>query len=253
MNQSQSNRFQEFFEDRTYIVLKNYLYNYILRKRAVEKSLECERPELILEVGSGISPVITHTPRIVYSDLSHVALQTLKRAHGKGWYVVADGMKLAFKSGAFTHTICSEVLEHLADDRTALKELARVMAPSGRLVLTFPHRKFYFARDDHFVKHFRRYELSEIEDRLKEAGLKPVLIQKVLGPLEKVTMVLTVLCFSMIEGINPKRENKPTKLMSIFASFFKWANRLYAGIVWLDAIIIPRALSTVLLIKAEKK
>lgn len=34
---------------------------------------------------------------------------------------------------------------------------------------------------------------------------------------------------------------------------FKWANRLYACVAWLDSKIWPRSLSTVLLIEAEKQ
>jgi 2-polyprenyl-3-methyl-5-hydroxy-6-metoxy-1,4-benzoquinol methylase len=124
MNHSDANRFQDFFEESKYTLLKNYLYNYLLRKMAVEKSLRHENIKLILEVGSGISPVMTRTNLIIYSDLSFTALQMLKHAYGNGLYVVADCMNLPFKSGAFSHTISSEVLEHLKDDRKALNELS---------------------------------------------------------------------------------------------------------------------------------
>ena len=252
MNHPETNRFQSLFEEGKYILLKNYLYNYLLRKMAVEKSLQHEGLELILEVGSGISPVMTRTNRIIYSDLSLTALQFLKRIYGKGWYVVADSMCLPFKSSVFSHTICSEVLEHIEDDREALKELARVMRPSGRLIVTFPHRKSYFGNDDRFVNHYRRYDLPEMEDRLKEAGFRPIYVQKVLGPLEKVTMSIVVYCFSMIQKFKSKhiKEAPNFKVITAFALFFQWANRFYMGVAWLDARIMPRALSTVLLINA---
>lgn len=254
MNCDVSNRFQDFFEEDRYTFLKNYLYNYLLRKAAVEKSLQHDRPELILEVGSGISPVMTRTGRIVYSDLSLTAVQILRRTHGKGCYVVADGANLPFKPGVFSHTICSEVLEHLEDDRRALKELARVMRTSGRLIVTFPHKNLYFADDDRFVQHFRRYELHDMKTRLREAGLNPFYIQKVLGPLEKLTMCFVVFCFSLIMKYEPQKVKQVPnhRFLNIFASLFKWANRFYAGVVWLDAMIMPLALSTVVLIKAEK-
>jgi SAM-dependent methyltransferase len=164
-------------------------------------------------------------------------------------------MQLPFKTGIFAHTICSEVLEHLADDRQALQELARVMKPSGQLIITFPHRKFYFAYDDHFVKHLRRYELSEMEDRLQTVGLSPVSIQKILGPLEKVTMWSVVVCFSLMKKFKPNRSKAkgPSNLMSIVAPLFKWVNVFYAGLAWLDAKIMPRSLATILLIRAEKR
>ncbi len=244
------NRFQDFFEEAKYLTLKNYLYNYLIRKRAVEKVLAGEKPVFALEVGSGISPVLTNTHRIVYSDLSFTALRILKTTHGKGWYVAADGMNLPFKSGAFSHIISSEVLEHLGDDRKALGEIARVMRAFGRLVLTVPHRKKYFSNDDRFVNHFRRYEIPEITDRLEQTGFKAKAIRKVLGPLEKATMSFTVFCFSKLRKMTPEKENTlpNRKLISLVAPVFKWANLLFMGAAMADARIMPRTLSTVLLI-----
>jgi SAM-dependent methyltransferase len=164
--------------------------------------------------------------------------------------VVADGISLPFKSGVFSHAISSEVLEHLADDRQAINELARVLKPSGRFILTFPHRKFYFAIDDRFVNHFRRYELHEMLDRLKDAGFRPINIKKVLGPLEKITMCFVVFCFSIIQHIKPTNEIKYRNLkrVNILSLIFIWFNRCYMLLAGLDAMIMPRALSTVLLI-----
>jgi len=250
MNHSHTSRFQDFFEENHYTTLKNYLYNYHLRKMAVEKKLQRENAELILEVGSGISPVMMKSRDIIYSDLSFSATQLLKHSYGKGYYVVADGMNLPFKSGVFSHAISSEVLEHLWDDRRAIKEIARVMKPSGYFIVTFPHRKFYFAMDDRFVGHFRRYEINEMLGRLKDAGFRPMTIQKVLGPLEKVTMCFVVLCFSIIQKRKPQKVKMPKKslMVNFLYSIFKWGNRYYAILAWLDARIMPRSLSTVLLI-----
>ena len=255
MSVSQIDNFRSLFENENYVLLKNYLYNYLLRKKAVEKNITIGNQGFVLEVGSGLSPMVTNTNTVVYSELSLEALRIFKGRHSRGSYVAADGMQLPFKAGIFDHTICSEVLEHLADDRKALQELARVMKPSGQLILTFPHRKFYFAYDDHFVKHLRRYELSEMEDRLQAVGLSPVSIQKVLGPLEKVTMWSVVVCFSFMKKtkLNRSKIKGPSKIMSIVAPLFKWVNVFYAGLAWLDAKIMPRSLATILLIRAEKR
>ncbi len=249
MNHYHANRFQKFFEENKYTSLKNYLYNYHLRKMAVEKNLQNENIELILEVGSGISPVMMKSRDIIYSDLSFSAIQLLKHSYGKGYYVVADGMSLPFKSGVFSHAISSEVLEHLSDDRQAIKEIVRVMKPSGHFIVTFPNRKIYFAIDDRFVGHFRRYEINEMADRLKNAGFEPVILQKVLGPLDKVAMCFAVLSFYFIQKFKPEKVNMPWNLVleNIFSSIFKWANRYYAIIAWIDARIMPRELSTILL------
>ena len=254
MSVSQIDNFGSLFENEDYVLLKNYLYNYLLRKKAVEKNTTIGNQGFVLEVGSGLSPMVTNTNNVVYSELSWEALRILKRRQGRGSYVAADGMRLPFKAGIFDHTICSEVLEHVADDRKALQELARVLKPSGHLIITFPHRKFYFAYDDHFVKHLRRYELSEMEERLQAVGLSPVSIQKVLGPLEKVTMWSVVSGFSLMQKIKPDRSKAKgfSNRMNMIAPLFKWVNVFYAGLAWLDAKIMPRSLATILLIRAEK-
>jgi SAM-dependent methyltransferase len=255
LSQPQNNRFQDFFSDDRYVLLKNYLYNYRLRKRSIEKAFDEEKPELILEVGSGISPVMTKSDRIVYSDLSHLAIQSLRRNNKRGWYVVADVEYLPFRPNTFTHTVCSEVLEHVPDDQKALEELVRIMKPTGLLLLTFPHRKFYFSIDDRYVHHFRRYEISEILNRLKRAGLTPLSLTKILGPLEKVTMVTLFFILSFIHPEGKERTHGKKLRWDLYpymAFIFKWLNMIYAGLAWIDCQIMPRNLSTVLLIKAEK-
>ena len=254
MTASRDNRFQDFFEDVKYVTLKNYLYNYLLRKRAVEKAMKNEEKEVVLEIGSGISPVLASWERIVYSDLSFSALRTLRRLLGNGYYVVADGMNLPFKAHAFSHVISSEVLEHLTDDHKALREIACVTKPGGSLVVTFPHRRLYFANDDRFVNHYRRYELHEMAARLKEVGLCPVFVCKVLGPLEKITMIIVTGCVAILQRVEGKEEThlQRSKLPDVVIKLFKWTNRIYAVLARIDAGVMPRALSTVLLIKAVK-
>jgi len=254
---SSGNRFEDFFADDAYVLLKNHLYNYLLRRRAVRKYLQSEMGELILEVGSGLSPMTETSDRIVYSELSFPALRTLKSWRGKGVYVVADATHLPFKAGSFSQVICSEVLEHLPEDRPALREIASVMKTGGSLILTFPHRRSYFAGDDRFVNHFRRYELGEMKTNLDEAGLKTVEIQKVLGPLEKITMMAFIAMIPLFEHIRKEkrdREGQKGAMSSRFVvSFFRWLNRLYSAPVWLDARLAPRCLSSVLLIRAVRQ
>jgi SAM-dependent methyltransferase len=289
MTAPDENRFEDFFGDEKYVALKNGLYNYLLRKRAVEKAMRDEAKGVVLEVGSGLSPVLTSWDRVVYSDLSFPALVQLRRDHGKGQYVVADGMNLPFKAGVFSHVISSEVLEHLEDDRKALREIAGVLAPGGGLVVTFPHRRFYFANDDRFVHHHRRYELNGMTSLLQEAGFDTVSVRKILGPLEKITMMLVTGCLAAgrrgegtanrAGGDNRRRGNErrsldgpdqalpggkmKDRMQDMKASpslpskgwlrLYRWANRAYAGLAWIDACVMPRALSTVLLIKAVRK
>lgn len=257
MNPSSGNRFEDFFADDAYVLLKNYLYNYLLRRRAVRKHLQYKTGELILEVGSGLSPMAEASERIVYSEISVAALQTMKRRKGRGHFVAADAMHLPFKPRSFSQVICSEVLEHLPEDRPALREMASSMKTGGSLILTFPHRRSYFAGDDRFVNHYRRYELVDMKTNLDEAGLKTVEVQKVLGPLEKITMMAIIALIPLFERFRKEKRDCEWQERAISSRFvlffFRCLNRLYSAPVWLDARIAPKCLSSVLLIRAVRR
>ncbi|MDA8124822.1 MAG: methyltransferase domain-containing protein [Deltaproteobacteria bacterium] len=252
MTTHDGNRFEEFFADRAYVTLKNLLYNYRLRKRAVHACRRGLKAGRILEVGSGLSPMVTDMQDIVYSELSFLALQSLRHSGLQGFYVVADAMNLPFKPGVFAQAVCSEVLEHLPEDRLAIGELARVIAGGGSLILTFPHRRDYFSCDDRFVGHFRRYDLPEMEKALRETGLTPVEIVKVLGPLEKLTMAIVVRMLTLFRQGARGAKATTGKGWPLLAPVFKWINRLYCLPIWLDCRLMPRCMAAVLLIRSVK-
>jgi ubiquinone/menaquinone biosynthesis C-methylase UbiE len=69
------------------------------------------------------------------------------RSHDRIRYVQGSATQLPFGDGTFSRIICSEVLEHLADDARAVAELHRVLAPGGFLVVTVPSADYPFAWD----------------------------------------------------------------------------------------------------------
>jgi len=252
----EDNRFEDFFNDEFYVSLKNSLYNYRLRRSAVRKCVPYDKNARILEVGSGLSPMMAGDSRVVYSDLSLSALKLLRRGQKEGSYVEADALSLPFKTGSFSTVVCSEVLEHIPDDLRALQEIERVMAGNGTLILTFPHRRSYFALDDRFVHHFRRYEQEDMEEKLKGAGLEITSVRKVLGPLEKMTMVAVIFFVSNIFRIKKGGEvaSQPGFLLRfVIAPIFRMFNFLYRAPAWLDARIFPRKLASVILVISRKR
>jgi SAM-dependent methyltransferase len=60
-------------------------------------------------------------------------------------FEVGDGRSLRFEDGSFDRAYSISVIEHIADggDAAALRELARVVRPGGRVVVTMPYAAEY--------------------------------------------------------------------------------------------------------------
>jgi SAM-dependent methyltransferase len=63
-----------------------------------------------------------------------------------------------------------DVLEHLEDDRAALRDLYRLLAPGGRLILTVPAHPALWSYFDEESGHRRRYRAEELREKLAAAG-----------------------------------------------------------------------------------
>jgi SAM-dependent methyltransferase len=93
--------------------------------------------------------------------------------------VQGDGLRLPFGDAAFDRVICSEVLEHLPDDRTAMGELARVLRPGGTMAVTVPRYgpelvNWALSDEYHAVEggHVRIYRRRQLLERLRASGLE---------------------------------------------------------------------------------
>ena len=53
-----------------------------------------------------------------------------------------DITKLRFPDNSLDKIVCTEVLEHIDDDKTAIKELYRVLKPGGVIAITVPNKNY---------------------------------------------------------------------------------------------------------------
>jgi len=118
----------------------------------------------------------------------------------------ADVTSLPFKDGAFNRIICSEVLEHIPQDRQAVSELIRVLDSDGAMGVSVPH---YLAESICWMLskeyygfpggHIRKYKSRQITALLRSSGLNIYAIRRN-HALHSFYWILRCLC-----GI--KREN----------------------------------------------
>jgi SAM-dependent methyltransferase len=94
--------------------------------------------------------------------------------------VQGNALELPFADDTFDRVVAAEVLEHIPQDESAMRELARVLRPGGTMAVTVPRFgpevvNWALSREYHETEggHVRIYRRSELVDRLRRAGLRP--------------------------------------------------------------------------------
>lgn len=112
-------------------------------------------------------------------------LDTKGETKGHWALLRADITHLPFKDKVFHKIVCSEVLEHVKDDTTAIRELVRVLKDNGIIAVSVPSylpesicwmisRNYY----DHPGGHIRIYKTKELVDKLEQNKLRVYAVRR---------------------------------------------------------------------------
>ena len=102
--------------------------------------------ELLLELGAGAgrnTPRYTGFKQIVLLDYSLTQLQQAMELLGRNQryiYVAADIYKLPFVDGLFDAATMIRTLHHMAEPKTALRQVRRTMQPGGIFILEYANK-----------------------------------------------------------------------------------------------------------------
>lgn len=258
MDVPRESRFEAFFSDFVYRLYKNHLYNFRLRRWAVHRAIQKKDFRNLLEIGCGISPMLAVSKPAIQTDVSWQALRFLRKGlgeQGPSRIVVCEASRLPFREGSVDGIVCSEVLEHIENDLEVVREMKRVLAREGELVLTCPMRPECFGFDDQFVGHLRRYELSQLRRQLSENGLEALEVSSVLGFLEKWWMEKLTRVFSLLKrGEKEGRSHEILGILAVaFLPFYVVFNYLMAILVGCEARLTPVEKAVTVLIRCRKR
>lgn len=89
-----------------------------------------------------------------------------------------------------------DVLEHIEDEQEFLEKIYGKIEQNGFLLLTVPAYSFLWSQEDKLACHFRRYNLKDVEDKLKKAGFDIVFSSYIFALL-----VLPVYIFRVMPSI----------------------------------------------------
>ncbi len=115
----------------------------IRRERALE--MAGDAPGRVLEAGCGpgvVSPILSERGIDTHGvDLSAGQLQTAAERDPNTLYVQGDLERLPYRSGMFDTIMLLGVFEYVERPESVARELARVMKPGGRLVVSVPNAR----------------------------------------------------------------------------------------------------------------
>jgi len=159
--------------------------------------LELRDHEHVLDCGCGMGFYLMvmgrmRSLRLTGIDGDSARLQWARRERVPASLVCGDIEHLPFAESSFDKILMSEVLEHLADHTTGLRELLRVLRPGGILALSVPHARYPFWWDPInriwiaaggqpirrgpiagiWSNHQRLYEPEDLAARVRAAGFE---------------------------------------------------------------------------------
>jgi SAM-dependent methyltransferase len=138
------------------------------------------RPLSILDAGCGTGGMLPHLTGYgptVGIDLSRDALDFAHRRE-TGHLARASLDQLPFPAETFDLVTSFDVIYHRAipDDEVALTEIARVLRPGGTLLLRVPAHEGLRSQHDEAVHTRQRYGRTEVVDKLRRIGFRPLYV-----------------------------------------------------------------------------
>ena len=176
-------------------------------------------------------------------DVSDDALEFCKLKGLKVHKGLAESLPFADES--FDLVTALDVVEHLDDDISGLKEMNRVMKSGGKTLIFVPAFMWLWGVQDDISNHRIRYTRQQIIERLNAAGFE---IER--ATYANITFFMPILLgrFIMkITGIKPESENNVniSALNGIFGKIFS------AEKYWLNKANFPFGVSIVVVAKKK--
>lgn len=82
----------------------------------------------------------------------------------------ADAEQFGFPK--FRTILLADVIEHIADDVTALRKASMLLETGGRVIISVPYHQFFWTEGDVARGHYRRYSKKQLREKLACAGLE---------------------------------------------------------------------------------
>jgi SAM-dependent methyltransferase len=130
----------------------------------------------ILDVGSGPGNNLRMLKNLGFKkyqgfDFSQIA-KNLCEEKELGEVLIGDICCPDLPSNFYDFVLATDLLEHIEEDSLALEQIARILKPGGKLIITVPCFKILWGFNDEASHHKRRYLLPEIKSKVELSQMK---------------------------------------------------------------------------------
>jgi len=125
-------------------------------------------------------------------ELSQTSVE-IARGRQVGEVIAGSVLEMPFAENSFDLAVTLDVIEHLQDDLAVLRELRRVVAPGGSLLVTVPAYQWLWSGHDVINHHHRRYTRRSLRRVAERAGWRQVRTTYFNSLLLPVAILLRVL------------------------------------------------------------
>lgn len=128
----------------------------------------------ILEIGCGTGhnlPMLAQFGEIDAIEIDEIAAAKASERLGKQVGASPLPALTGVEDGSYDMVAVLDVIEHVEDDVAALRAIARVLKPGGKILITVPAHQWMWSAHDVVNHHKRRYSKATLTASLHKAGL----------------------------------------------------------------------------------
>jgi ubiquinone/menaquinone biosynthesis C-methylase UbiE len=198
----------------------------------------CPAFDSFLEIGCGTAYVLSAVrrafpdARLSGSEIFTVALDIALSRVPTATFMQMDARQIPF-TDEFDVVGAFDVLEHIQEDERVLSQIHRALHQRGLLLVTVPQHAWLWSRADEYACHVRRYESSDLHDKIEEAGFQ------IVQSTSFVSFLLPAMFASRF-----LTKHSTTKAFDPYSEFnlSPWLNAVFLQILRIEQLFIRRGI-----------
>lgn len=198
---------------------ENTYFWHQAKRHLVKQFLPVSQNLKILDIGCGAGKLVEDLSQRHQVWGLDKSIQAVKFCKKRGLTTVYQDSFPAFKKTQqkFDLITSLDVLEHVSDDKKALKKIKSFLYKNGHVIITVPAYPWLFSYWDKILGHHRRYSKKVLNDVISQSGLKIIKLSYIFSFL-----LLPVIFFRLIRS----QVFKSSKPQSDFIDLPKFIHQL---------------------------